>query len=62
MTPLAMCFNTGFYRDGAIIMIRKEIMVDYLKTWFMVDLICTFPYTWAIDGCILENCDTVRFT
>jgi hypothetical protein len=27
-------------------MSRKEITINYLKTWFFVDLIASFPYTW----------------
>jgi len=28
---------------------RRHIMCRYLKTWFIVDFIASFPYTWVID-------------
>ena len=27
---------------------RKEIISTYLKTWFVLDLIASFPYTWLM--------------
>ena len=28
---------------------RRLVMLRYLKTWFIVDFIASFPYTWVID-------------
>ena len=28
---------------------RKDIIVNYAKTWFLLDLIASFPYSWVID-------------
>jgi hypothetical protein len=42
-------FNCGFYKKGVLIMTRKEIMINYLKTWFVLDALATFPYTWVIN-------------
>lgn len=37
-------FNTAFFRSGELIVQRKEIIKNYLKLWFWIDLISTFPY------------------
>jgi hypothetical protein len=38
-------------------MIRKEIAYDYLTSWLFLDLLASFPYEWAIDGCIGLGCN-----
>lgn len=43
-------FNTGFYHKGSLIMKRREITIEYLKFWFWIDLIATFPYNWFVEG------------
>lgn len=25
---------------------RKDIVINYIKTWFLIDLIASFPYNW----------------
>jgi hyperpolarization activated cyclic nucleotide-gated potassium channel 2 len=30
-------------------MSRKEIILNYLKTWFLLDLLASFPYSWIIN-------------
>ncbi len=42
-------FNTGFYRKGVVVMKRKDIMINYLKGWFWLDLVASFPYSWFIN-------------
>jgi len=42
-------FYTGYYKKGALIMKRRHIMCRYLRTWFIVDFISSFPYTWVIN-------------
>jgi hypothetical protein len=37
-------FNTGFYKKGNLINGRKEIVLNYVKTWFFFDVIASFPY------------------
>ncbi len=48
MMDIIVTFNTGFYKKGYLVMKRKDIIKNYLKTWFWVDLIATFPYSWVI--------------
>lgn len=32
---------------------RKEIVLNYLQTWFLFDLLASFPYSWIIDPATL---------
>lgn len=54
-----MCFNTGFYREGDLVMQRGEIALNYLGSWFLLDLIATFPYNWVLNGCLGDSCASV---
>jgi hypothetical protein len=29
---------------------RKEILKNYTKTWFFLDLLASFPYTWILNN------------
>jgi hypothetical protein len=42
-------FNTGFYRKGVVVMKRRDIIFNYLKTWFWIDLLSSFPYNWVFN-------------
>jgi hyperpolarization activated cyclic nucleotide-gated potassium channel 2 len=46
MIDILVTFNTGFYKKGYLVMKRKEIIKYYLKTWFILDLLASFPYSW----------------
>jgi hypothetical protein len=53
MLPFLIClvlnFNSGFYKKGVLVMNRKDIIVNYLKSWFILDLLASFPYSWIIN-------------
>jgi hypothetical protein len=38
-------------------MTRKDIAVNYLQTWFFIDLVASFPYSWffALGELIAER-------
>jgi hyperpolarization activated cyclic nucleotide-gated potassium channel 2 len=46
MIDILVTFNTGFYKKGYLVMKRKEIIKYYIKTWFILDLLASFPYAW----------------
>jgi CRP-like cAMP-binding protein len=48
MMDIIVTFNTGFYKKGYLVMKRKDIIKNYLKTWFWIDLVATFPYSWVM--------------
>jgi len=48
MLDILVTFNTGFYKKGYLMMKRKEIVKNYLKTWFWIDLVASFPYSWVM--------------
>ena len=43
-------FNTGIVLNGVLVMNRKKIAITYLKTWFIFDIIASFPYDLFILG------------
>ena len=48
MIDIIVNFNTGFYKKGYLVMKRKEIIKNYMKTWFFLDLLASFPYSWIL--------------
>lgn len=49
MLDILIHFNTGFYRKGVVVMKRRDIIFNYLKTWFWLDLLASFPYNWVFN-------------
>jgi hyperpolarization activated cyclic nucleotide-gated potassium channel 2 len=41
---IALSFNTAYYKDGIPIYSRKKIAINYLKLWFWLDLMASFPH------------------
>lgn len=41
---ILLSFNTAYYQGGSIVSSRKEISKNYIKYWFWLDLMSTFPY------------------
>lgn len=50
MLDIVVTFNTGFYKKGYLVMKRKEIIINYIKTWFILDMLASFPYSWVMDN------------
>ena len=48
LIDILITFNTGFCEKGIIIMNRKQIAINYLKKWFVFDLLSTIPYNWIL--------------
>jgi hypothetical protein len=55
MIDIIVSFNTAFYIRGNLVLNRREIAKKYFKSWFLVDLISTFPYEWLVSGSVLED-------
>ena len=49
MIDILASFNTGIYKNGSIVMQRKEITMTYLKSWFCIDFVASFPYPIVIS-------------
>jgi len=43
-------FNTGFYNKGILIFDRKRIARRYLKLWFWIDFLITFPFELVVPN------------
>ena len=48
-------FNTGFYKKGMLIFDRKDIVKNYVMTWFMIDVLASFPYNLLINPDMLSE-------
>lgn len=44
-----MTLNTGYISHGNLVMERKKIVLNYMRTWFFMDLFASFPYSWVIE-------------
>ena len=55
MIDIIVNFNTGFYKKGYLVMKRKEIIKNYMKTWFFLDLLASFPYAWILGDTKSDN-------
>ena len=43
VTDLIVNFNTAYFKNGFLVTSRKDIIKNYLKFWFWIDLIATMP-------------------
>lgn len=50
ITDVAASFNTGYYDESSKqqVLNRKQIIFNYLKSWFVFDLITSFPFSLII--------------
>lgn len=48
LTDVVLNFNIAYYKRGTLVNRRRRIVRKYLKTWFVLDMIASFPYTWFI--------------
>ena len=53
MLDILVNFNTGFYTKGNIIYKRSEIAKNYIITWFLIDVLASFPYSVLINEDLL---------
>ena len=49
ISEIFITFNTGYYRNGNLVMQRKYIILNYVRTWFILDLFASFPYSYVIQ-------------
>lgn len=61
IADILLSFQTGYYSKGGVIMDRKLIARKYLKRWFLIDLISTFPYEWVLPDSESADYDENRF-
>ncbi|CAD8091652.1 unnamed protein product [Paramecium primaurelia] len=44
LIDILLQFQTGYYEGGYFVSQRRQIALNYLKLWFWLDLISSFPY------------------
>jgi hyperpolarization activated cyclic nucleotide-gated potassium channel 2 len=50
MTDILVSLNTGVLEKGSLVMSRVRIARSYLRFWFWLDILASFPYDWVING------------
>ena len=48
-------FNTGFYDQQGLCLERKKFILNYLKTWFLPDLLASIPWTEVIELLFMQQ-------
>lgn len=49
MFDIVLTLNTAFYSNGDLVESRKDIIKNYMKFWFWIDFVSTFPYDLIYD-------------
>ena len=52
---IVLNFNTGFYYKGTLVVSRKAIALNYLKFWFWMDLLASFPYELVMNAIMSDS-------
>lgn len=55
MLDIVISFNTGFYKKGYLVMKRKDIFKQYIKSWFAIDFMASFPYGWVFNESTIKS-------
>lgn len=42
-------FNSGFFKKGQLVLKRVDIAKNYVTSWFIIDVMASFPYDWVIS-------------
>merc|ERR1719171_1918024 len=46
---LTLQFFQGYHVNGMVVLDPRKIIVRYLKRWFWIDLVASFPWTWIFS-------------
>ncbi|EER08815.1 voltage and ligand gated potassium channel, putative [Perkinsus marinus ATCC 50983] len=60
MLDVVLNFFTGVYVGGQLVMTLEGIAPHYLRTWFCVDVVASFPYEWIFKASTLEGVQLLR--
>jgi len=52
---IAIAFNTGYLEEDKVIASRQRIVLKYLQSWFVVDLLAAFPFEWIAQHASQSN-------
>ena len=50
IADVALQFNKGFSEKGTLVLHRPTIVRSYIRTWFLLDVLASFPYSWVTGG------------
>ena len=44
----AVSSNIAYRKDGFLITVRRLVVLNYLKSWFLLDFVSSFPLSWCL--------------
>ena len=50
MADIILNVFTAYYDEETLVVNRKQVLRHYLQTWFILDLIATFPVDWVVEA------------
>lgn len=48
LIDILVSFNTEYYYKGTLVKDRRKIFFNYIRKWFWIDLVASFPFNWVI--------------
>lgn len=45
MIEIMLNFFTGYYQSGLLVLSKKRIAANYIKSWFFPDILSSFPFS-----------------
>jgi len=55
LTDIVLNFHTAIEVEGRLVFDHMQIMKTYLKKWFWIDTVASFPFTWVIDAIFTDE-------
>lgn len=52
---IVVTFNSGYYKKGVKILDRRWITFNYLKSWFLIDVLASFPYNYTVELILTDD-------
>ena len=49
MVDILLCFFTGYETKGKVVLKHQEIIIKYIFSWMILDLVATFPFSWVVE-------------
>ena len=57
IADILISMNIAYRKDGFLVTVRKLILMNYLRTWFALDFISSFPLSWFTEQSVLSAPD-----
>jgi hypothetical protein len=55
LIDIVITLNSAYYEGNDLITSRRQITLNYLKTWFFLDILAIFPFEWVLSADSNQN-------